>query len=76
MARLNCRKVSLVIITTEDVVNTILNINEDDDLAEGEGVPADALVMVKQTEDGKMYSIDSLQFEPETNTLWVNVSEY
>ncbi len=62
-------------ITAEEVVNTILNVNEDDENV-GEGVPADAMVMVKLSNDGLMLTIDEAVYEPETNTLWLNVSEY
>lgn len=65
-----------MIVTTEDVVNHILDIDNESDQARGEGVPADALVMVKKSEDGTMFSIDSMEYEPSTKTLWLNVSEY
>jgi len=65
-----------VILTTEDVVNTILAIGEDEEDIASEGVPADAMVMVKNSQTGLISTVDSVEYEPETNTFWLNVSEY
>ena len=65
-----------MILTTEDVVNTILAIGEDEEDIASEGVPADAMVMVKNSQTGLISTVDSVEYEPETNTFWLNVSEY
>lgn len=56
-------------ITAEEIVNTILNVNEEDE-AVGEGVPAYADVMVR-LEDGTIVVPTSLSWDKESNILFI-----